>query len=371
LLPDYEEVTAATQADVDNDGRDELFVAFRYPGHPGFTAQTNEGGVTFPSVPGLSLVLRTDGPDDRVLRRKVYSSDYWTEIPGLAGGDFESGGADEVITAFQNPSKTKIYRGNGKTSLTDRATLYSNQSSPPTRVTALAGGNFKSGTGFAGDEFVSAIKSADDTERLWRGNTTIAEQAELWKNTASPWTGYHVGALAAANPDSTGVQEVAASLHSSDATYLLWNVSTGLGSLVYSDTEGSLWRVRSLVAAPASGVDELYAGMEYWNVGRTYYFSDLLGGAVSHQIYTSTPGTSDRYWDTPAMARRSFADCTEVISILSGGGGDKTRVYAGDKSSISTYGTYYSTDLSPASGKSSDPTQLPHRTREDTIANCP
>lgn len=166
-----------------------------------------------------------------------------------------SGGAEEVVTAFHSSSKTYIYRGNGVGSLTNQATLYSDTSSSLTRVTALAGGNFKTGTGFAGDEFAVAIKNADNTETVWRGNTTTAHAAQLWTNTAAPWSGFNIGALAANNPNSTAAQEVAASLHSSTATYLLWDVTAGLASQVYSDTSGSLWRVRVVkrIVAPWTG----------------------------------------------------------------------------------------------------------------------
>lgn len=371
FVPAHEDVTSATQADVDNDGIDELFVVFRYPGHAGFVALEREGSVEFEAVPGLSLVLRTDGSDDRVLRKVAYKSDYWTEIPAIAGGNFVAGGADEVITAFQTPSKTLIYRGNGLTSLTNQATLYTHESASPTRVTALAGGNFKTGTGYEGDEIAVAIKNSDNTEAVWRGTSTTLQVAELWNNTASPWTGFNVGALAAVNPDSTAAQEIAASFHSSAATYLLWKVNGSVSSHeVYADTSGSLWRVRSLVSTPDSGFDELYAGMEYWNVGRTYHFSDLVNGGVTQQIYSSTAGSSDRYWDTPAMARRSLAGCTEVVSILSGGDGETTRVYAGTKDSISAFGTYYRTDVAPSTEPAADRTQLLRRTRGDTIAAC-
>ena len=372
FIPDYEDVTSATQADIDNDGVDELFVAFSYPGHAGFVSDDLDGNVVFPAIPGLSLVLRTEGNEDRVLRKLVYKSDYWTQIPAIAGGDFISGGAKEVITAFQTPSETRIYRGSGVSSLTNQATLYTNTDIPPTRVTALAGGNFKTAT--AGDEFAVAIKNADDTETLWRGSKTTAQAAQLWTNTAAQWTGYHVGALAAVNPDSTTVQEVAASLHSSSATYLLWDVTTEFASQVYSDTSGSLWRVRSLVSTPDSGFDELYAGMEYWNVGRTYYFSDLLSGGVIHQIYSSEASESDRYWDTPAMTVRKIRSCREVVSILSGGDGDTTRVSAGDKNSIVAFGNYYRASLTPATDAEEDTTQLTRRSRGDTIADridCP
>lgn len=102
------DVSSMVAGDFDGNGISEVITAFR-------------------SSSGESRIYRGDGVNGLTNLARLYLSSNW-EIKDMTAGDFSGNGKDELITAFQSPSETRIYRGNGVSSALSYGYFYSSQS---------------------------------------------------------------------------------------------------------------------------------------------------------------------------------------------------------------------------------------------------
>ena len=107
---------------------------------------------------GTSSILNLSGTNG------FYSSERWV-VPAMTASDFNNDGRDEIISAFHSASETRIYRGNGISSALNYGYFYS---STIWNIPALAVGSYRNGST---PQLVTAfVKKNKDETRIYHGD---------------------------------------------------------------------------------------------------------------------------------------------------------------------------------------------------------
>lgn len=200
--PTSYEVTAATSADLDGDGQDELVIALK------------SGGVT------------------RILRPKllphIMGEVIWAtstqQVLAMTAGDFDGNGRDELAIAVRrSDGRVQVTRSSGTSwaGNEDLGILYAPISGGATGVTAMAAGDFDPGD--PGDELLTAFRfSTTPTTRIYRGDGVSATTGATgqYLSTNSIVQNLPVSAMTAADVDADGMTDTITAFANGWGTYV-------------------------------------------------------------------------------------------------------------------------------------------------------
>ncbi|HXI52487.1 MAG TPA: right-handed parallel beta-helix repeat-containing protein [Candidatus Saccharimonadales bacterium] len=315
--PTLETPTALTSADINNDGKDEIFVALYYPNEHFTKVVYSEGG-------------------SRELSEVAYTSSIW-QVNHLVAGNFGGQGVT-VIADFYDPSsgKTQVAGGSldadGKYRLGTGNNLIKHDNSGGWRITAMAAGQV---AGTSQPQLFSAFTSGG-VAQIVRGDGFTNESGASHPGfdndgvlySSSQW---QIPAMTTGKVDGSGtVKLVTAFFH--PQTTVQSAIYIGSGSGPNSANDALLWsdptdRVTSLTAGKFDGANErLITGIKSGGTGKIYA-----------QVGTSPidiKGTllySNSAWDIAGVARgevNASGTGDEVIAAF-----DKstaTQIYVGD-----------------------------------------
>ncbi|WP_444919462.1 right-handed parallel beta-helix repeat-containing protein [Microbulbifer sp. CnH-101-G] len=143
----YLNVTDFAVGNFSERGKDEVITAFELDGSK------------------YTIVFRGDGESSLLNYGLIYSSER-VKVSAMTSGDFDGDGVSEVVTALKvNSDETKVFRGDGVRSILNLGSLYSLNNWD---VTAMTSGDF---SGVGRDQVITAYKSSFGT-RIYRGEGT-------------------------------------------------------------------------------------------------------------------------------------------------------------------------------------------------------
>lgn len=295
--PQSEQIGAIASGDFDGDGRSELVVALNYS--------------------DFSVVVRTTGGINRHLQKLIYlSADY--EIHGFATGDFDGSGKDQILTFFRHRStgRTDIYTGNGLTSLT----LNRIYNSSRWDVSAMTAGDFD---GDGRSESIVALWDGDET-RLYRGNGTssVLNLGKLYSSTK-----WRVTALAAGDFDDDDRPELVSGFQSASETriYRGDGISSAL-NFGYSYSS-AIWNVTGLAAGVFRGNDtvRLVTAFEKRNGNESrLYNGNAITSATNHPFYKST------VWRVAGLVAGEFDESSGAELVTAFTWPTRNQIFVGD-----------------------------------------
>ncbi len=288
--PSLEVPTAVASADIDNDGREEVFVAFYYPNEHFTKVVYSQGG-------------------SRELSEVAYVSSFW-RVDHLVAGTFGGLGAN-VIADFYNPSNghTQValgaLDGDGKFKLGTGPILLNSTGASGWKVSAMAAGKV---AGATQTQLFSAFSSGG-VQQIVRGDGFTGESGgmQLGFNgggtlySSSDW---QIPAMTTGNIDGTGVIKlIGAFYRTTGAAKTALYLGSGSGSNGANDG-GRFWesttlRVNALTTGKFDGSQErLVTAASSGTVGKVY-----LSSGTSPINPTATALYSNSGWTTPAASR--------------------------------------------------------------------
>ena len=253
IAPESEQIAAVVGGDFDGDGIDEIVAAFNYNGTFG----------------GFTKVVSTAGSiGNRHFHRVLYKNGgegetFFWDVAKLAAGDFDNDGRPELLSAFHAETMTKVYRGDG-TSCTGGGSIYTDSSSPYFRVTGMAAGDFD-GNGV--DEVITAFeKSNSTTIDTGNGVSSLTDGPALFNSSTAPY--WRVTAMSAGDFDGNNNAEVITAMNR-QGTAPEYKIYSGDGTTqvknqtLHSDTASPFWATTATVGGDFNddGTDELVTGM--------------------------------------------------------------------------------------------------------------
>ncbi len=268
-------INAMTSCDCDDDGELELLTALQF-------------------IDGKDWVYSGNGSSHMTgLGSSLYSSSFW-DVASLAGGDYDGDGVDEVIASFHAGNQTKIYSGNGTTSLTNIATLLKDTSAPYWKITAQASGKF----GTSNDEVITAMNSVGATSasyKIYSGNgVSSVANTTLHSDTTAPY--WRTTAMVAGDFDDDGTEELVTGMYflGTSPTYKLYRgngVSSVANTALLSSNTAFFVRAAAAADYDSDGNLDLITAIETPSTSPALRI--LVGnGATSHDdlgtLYSST-----------------------------------------------------------------------------------
>lgn len=310
--PDTEEVGAVTAGDFDGDGQSELVVAFNYD--------------------DLVKVVRTTGGDDRHLQEVLYTSRSFT-VHEFATGDFDGSGSDQILTFFQLKSTggTYVYRGDGLNSIVNLGRLYD---SSVWDVTAMTAGDFD-GDGES-ESIVALRRNSDGESRIYRGNGTssILNLGQLY---SSPY--WHIPAMTAGDFNGDGQDELLSALHCAAETRIYRGDGTSSALNYARIYTSSAWDVPAMAAGYFDGgsVPQLVTAFKQRNGEETrLYNGNGVNSATNSRFYTNSN------WRVSALAAGQFDGYAPHELATAFTWSTRTQIWAGDGTSSATNrGVFY------------------------------
>lgn len=254
--PASEEVAAITSGDFDQDGVEEVVVAFNYDdNYTGFTKVVSTAG---------SL-------GNRKLHRVLYANGgagtgFWN-VAAMTAGDFDDDGTPELLTGFHASSQTAVYRGDGASYLsgaTSAGSIYSDTSGSLWRVAGLAAADFdESGV----DGLITALQKSNSTAiYLGNGVNSVTNGGTLFTDSTSPY--WRITAMSSGDFDNDDDYEVITAMHHAElsAEYEIYsgNGASSMTSVaLHTDTSSPYWEITATVGGDfnGDGADELVTGM--------------------------------------------------------------------------------------------------------------
>jgi hypothetical protein len=321
--PTQETPTAITSADINNDGKDEIFVALYYPNEHFTKVVYSEGG-------------------SRELSEVAYTSTSY-QVNHLVAGNFGGQGIT-VIANFYDPSsgKTQVAGGSldadGKYKLGTGNNLIKHDNSGGWRVTAMTAGQVAGTTqpqlfsAFTSGGVAQIVRGDGFTNESGASHAGFDNSGVLYSSTQ-----WEIPAMATGRVDGSGtVKLVTAFFHPSSTVQTAIYVGSGSGpngandALLWSDPTD---RVTSLTVGKFDGTDErLITGIKSGSTGKIY--AQIGTSPINIKgtlLYTSSA------WDVAGVARgevNGSGTGDEVIAAF-----DKstaTQIYVGDGTTSAT-----------------------------------
>ena len=259
--PTLETPTAVTSADIDNDGKDEIFVALYYPNEHFTKVVYSEGG-------------------SRELSEVAYTSSIW-QVNHLVAGKFGGQGMT-VVADFYDPvaGKTQVAGGSldadGKYKLGTGNNLIKHDNSGGWRITAMAAGQV---AGTTQPQLFSAFTSGG-VAQIVRGDGFTNESGAShlgFDNNGVLYSSnkFEIPAMTTGKIDGSGtVKLITAFFHPSVTVQTAIYIGSGSGpnsandALIWSDPTD---RVTSLTAGKFDGTNErLITGIKSGTTGKIY-----------------------------------------------------------------------------------------------------
>lgn len=332
--PTEEAVTASVSADVDGDGKEEVFVALHYPGL-GFS----------------KVVYSVAGSNE--LSEFAYSSNLW-QVPALAAADFGGAGMNVIAAFWNGATSTQIQRGLIDTDGVYRfgaGTLLDSSGASFWKVTALAAGKV---AGALQPKLFTAI-STGGVQQIHRGDgftlpsggssAGVSEGSVVYSS--GSWA---IPAMTTGKVDGSGnVRLVTAFRWLGSGTpknriYLGTGATSGGGATdVATVFDDPAITVSALTSGTFDGTNErIVTGVDDGGVGKVY-LSSLSGGVVQP---LGTLLYSNSAWDIASLTRsetRSTSSGDELVTAFRKT--DGTQIWSGDGTSASsgatTFDEYY------------------------------
>jgi hypothetical protein len=263
-----EQVGAMTTGDFNGDGREELVVAFNYR--------------MLDSPDSFVKIVRTGEGPDRHLSKVLYTSPSFT-AHALATGDFDRRGRDQLLTylRLQSSGRGEIWRGDGIASIVNFGRLYQTTT---WGITAMTAGDFD---GNGTDESMVALQNGAGETRIYRGNGVSSVLSDGAIYTTTNW---RVPAMTTGDFDADGQDELITALQRSTEARIVRGDGTasvaGYGT-VYSST---IWEIAALAAGAftADGA-RLVTAFRNRNTGETrLYQGNGVTSATGIRFYTSS-----------------------------------------------------------------------------------
>ncbi|HKY34456.1 MAG TPA: hypothetical protein VJN18_00840 [Polyangiaceae bacterium] len=320
--PTDEIPTASVSADVDGDGKEEVFVALHYP------------DLSF------SKVIYSAGGSNE-LSEVAYSNTSW-RISALAAGAF-GGAPTNVVAAFWNGgTQTQIHRGqvmNDGTYRFGAGTLLNSIGSSFWKVTAMAAGQV---SGAAQPQLFTAVTRNGTTE-VYRGDGISLPSGGFSRGvneggsplySSANWT---ISAMTTGRVNDSGVRLVSAFRFGSSGTSRLY-LGSGAPSGGVIDL-GSFWEhpsigVTALTTGRFDGIaSRLVTGFDNGGVGEVFLAS--VSGSVINpravQLY------SNSLWDIATLTRsetNASSSGDELITAFHGQ--NRNQIWSGDGTTASS-----------------------------------
>jgi hypothetical protein len=326
--PTEEVVTASTSADVDGDQKEDVFVAFHYPGL------------------GFSKVVYSVGGSNE-LSEVAYSSDLW-QVSALTAGDFAGAGVNVIAAFWNGGTSTQIQRGLIDTDGVYRfgaGTLLNSSGASFWKVTGLAAGKV---AGAAQTKLFTAISTGGvqqihrgDGFTLPSGSTSLGVSEGPLVYSSSNWA---IPAMTAGKVDGSGnVRLVTAFRWLGSGTpknriYIGTGAASGVGATdVATAFDDPAITISALTSGKFDGSNErLVTGVDDGGVGKVY-LSSLSGGVVEPR---GTLLYSNSAWDIASLTRsetRSTSSGDELVTAFHKSNGD--QIWSGNGTSASSGAT--------------------------------
>lgn len=300
-----EEVGATAAGDFDGDGRSELVVAFNYD--------------------DFTIVARSNGGSSRHLNNLLYVSPSFS-IHEFATGDFKGSGSDQILTFFRLRAndKTFVYHGNGSSSLTSGGKIYT---STTWDVTAMTAGDFD-GDGI--DESVIALKASDNETRLYRGNG-VSSILNLGKFYTS-YGVWSVPAMTAGDFNNDGKDELISALHKSSETRIYRGNATSSALNYGYFYSSSSWDIPAMAAGNYGDgtTPQLVTAFKLKSTGKVDIYNGDTTSATGNRIYTSSS------WDVSGLAAGVFGTGSSDMLTTAFTRPSATQIWAGNGTSSAT-----------------------------------
>jgi hypothetical protein len=319
-----EHVVASVAADIDGDGKQEVFVALNYP------------------ALGFTKIVYSDGGSSH-LRTVAYSSNLW-QVKALAAGDFTGAGTQKVVAVFYRAStdRTQIAAG----SVVDGAYRFSAATTLADMtgwdVSAITAGKFGTDTT---DKLITAVTTGGQ-QKIFRGDGVTAASGSSIPgvDNGSPLysnNNWRVQALTNCKLNGSTNQLISGfrwlgSGAPLNRIYTGDGVTTGASTFIFSDATKV---VTALACGKLGGASvQLATGFDVAGVG-TVYTSNGIGSLLSKKVYENT------FWDITALAAAQVDPDTNDELITAFDSAIKTEVHTGDGTTLSSgatnVGTFY------------------------------
>jgi Right handed beta helix region len=313
-----EHVAASVAADIDGDGKQEVFVALNYP------------------TLGFTKIVYSDGGSSQ-LRTVSYSSNLW-QVKALAAGDFTGAGTQKVVAVFYRAAtdKTQIavgglvdgaYRFSAATTLADMTGW---------DVSAITAGKF--GTD-ATDKLITAVTTGG-LQKIFRGDGATAASGSSIPgvDNGSPLysnSNWRVQALTNCKLNGSTNQLISGfrwigSGAALNRIYTADGVTGGASTSIFSDASKV---VTALSCGKLGGASvQLAIGFDVGGVG-TVYTSNGIGSLLSKKVYENS------FWDITSLAAAQVDSDTNDELITAFDMAAKTEVHAGDATTLGSGAT--------------------------------
>lgn len=295
---------------------------------------------------GFTKIVRSRPGTEPYLSEILYISDNWT-VGDLEMNDFDNDGSPELITAFNeltsNADNTQIHRGDGINSVTNKGMIFSNSW---WKTSALTSGDYN-GNGTI--ELYTALNAPDasgaDNTQIFKGNGTTSA-TNLGKKYNHNW--WKTAALTSGDYNGDGSDDIFVAFNAPDnsgsSTTQIFK-GDGINSVInltsfYSD---NWWRTGSLTSGDynGDGNDEIVVAYNAPNTSGANNTQVFKGDGVSS---LSNLGMlyADSWWYTGALGSGNFNSASGDEISMTYQGVDVTQMFLGNGNpNLNSIGQYY------------------------------